>query len=38
MIVAIRTGVAPDVWLDDTRALVTAAQLLEDADRKARRR
>jgi len=38
VIVACRTGVAPVVWLEDSRALITAAELLEDADRRARRK
>jgi hypothetical protein len=38
VIVACRTGVAHDVWLEDTRALITAAQLLEESDRRARRK
>jgi hypothetical protein len=36
VIVALRSGVAPDVWLEDSRALMTAAQLLEEEDRKRR--
>ena len=39
MNVALQSGVAPDVWLDDVRALFTAAELLEEAEHemKARR-
>lgn len=33
---AIRTGVAHDAWLDDPRALLTALQLLAEADRQRR--
>jgi hypothetical protein len=33
---SIRTGVAHDVWLEDTRALVTAVELIGEADRQAR--
>lgn len=36
MALSIRTGVAPDFWLEDTRALVTAVELLNEADRKRR--
>lgn len=38
MIVACRTGVAADWWLFDTRALMTAAELLAEADRQSKRR
>jgi hypothetical protein len=34
--VAIRTGVSHEVWLADTRAMFTAAEILEEADRKRR--
>jgi hypothetical protein len=33
---AIRTGVPPDAWLEDTRALVTAVELFNEIDRKRR--
>jgi hypothetical protein len=36
--VAIHTGVAPDVWLANTRALATAVELIDEANRRARRR
>jgi hypothetical protein len=29
--VALQSGVAPGVWLDDPRALYTAAELINDA-------
>jgi hypothetical protein len=35
--VALNSGVAADVWLADVRALVTAAELLDEAQREARR-
>ena len=38
MVVALRSGVAPEVWLEDPRALFTALTLLEAADEQARRR
>jgi len=38
VIVAIRTGVSPFVWLDEPRLLFTAVELLAEADRQARRR
>lgn len=38
MVVAVRTGVSHEVWLSDTRALATAAELLEESDRQAKRR
>jgi hypothetical protein len=38
VIVAMRTGVAPAEWLDDPRALITALELLAEADADARRR
>jgi len=34
---SIRTGVGPGEWLDDTRALMTAAEIIHDADRRAER-
>ena len=36
--VALASGVAADVWLEDPRALFTAAELLEEAQREMRRR
>jgi len=36
VLLAVRTGVAPEAWLEDTRALVTAAEILAEADRKSR--
>jgi len=36
VILALRTGVAPDAWLDDPRALATAVALLREIDRKRR--
>lgn len=38
MIVAMRTGVGPAEWLDDPRALMTALELLAEADADARRK
>lgn len=39
MIIACLTGIAPHVWLDDTRALVTAERfLIERAEAQQRRR
>jgi hypothetical protein len=38
VVVAIRTGVSPAVWLEDTRALFTACEVIADADARARRR
>jgi hypothetical protein len=38
VIVALRSGVPHDVWLDDTRALMTALDVLAEADRQAARR
>jgi hypothetical protein len=35
VILAMRSGVAPDEWLADTRALVTAVELYSEADRQA---
>jgi hypothetical protein len=34
VILAVRTGVAADLWLDDTRALVTALDILAELDRR----
>jgi hypothetical protein len=34
--VALYSGVAPDEWLADTRALVTAAELIDEAQRRRR--
>jgi len=36
--VAIASGVAPDVWIDHPRALFTAAELLNEQAREAKRR
>jgi hypothetical protein len=36
--VALASGVAPGEWLDHPRALFTAAELLDEIDREARRR
>jgi hypothetical protein len=36
VIVAIRTGVPADAWLEDPRALTTALEVLAEADRKRR--
>jgi hypothetical protein len=36
VVVAIRTGVGPDVWLADTRALTTAVDILNEQDRRER--
>ena len=36
MSLAIRTGVAADAWLEDTRSLVTAVEILNELDRKRR--
>jgi len=36
VILAIRTGVAADHWIEDPRALVTAMHMLAEADRKRR--
>lgn len=33
---AIRTGVAADYWLEDTRALATAVEVFNEIDRKRR--
>ena len=30
MIVSVQTGVSPDVWLDHPRALLTAAEVLDE--------
>jgi hypothetical protein len=38
VVVACRTGVSPADWLEDPRALVTAAQALEEADKAQKRR
>jgi hypothetical protein len=38
VIVALRSGVAPEHWLDDPAALVTALELLARADADAARR
>lgn len=38
MVVAIRAGGGPDVWLAHPRALVTALEVLEEADAAARRK
>jgi hypothetical protein len=35
--VALRSGVAADVWIDDPRALFTAVELLREADEEAKR-
>lgn len=32
MIVALRSGVPADCWLDDPRALVTALEVLDEID------
>jgi hypothetical protein len=37
VIVALRSGVAAEEWLNDPRALVTALELLGEADRAAAR-
>jgi hypothetical protein len=34
VILAVRTGVPADYWLDDPRALVTALAVIADADRR----
>lgn len=38
MIVALRTGIAHEEWLADTRALFTAVEVIEEIDRAQRRR
>jgi hypothetical protein len=38
VIVALRSGVAAEVWLDDPRALLTALDLLAEVDRERARR
>lgn len=38
MALAIRTGVPPHVWYNDTRAAVTAIKILEMIDRESRKR
>jgi hypothetical protein len=35
--VALRSGVAADVWIEDPRALFTAVELLAEADREVSR-
>jgi hypothetical protein len=35
--VALRSGVAPGVWIDNPRDLYTAAELLAEADREMKR-
>lgn len=37
MIVAIRTGVATEHWLEDPRALMTALDVLAEVDRQRKR-
>ena len=37
MAVALQCGVPPDVWLDDTRALFTAVELLKEQADEAKR-
>lgn len=37
MIVALRSGIAPEAWLADTNALVTAVELYEELDRERER-
>jgi hypothetical protein len=34
VVLAIRTGVPADAWLEDTRALVTAVEILNEVDRR----
>ena len=37
MAVALRSGVAADVWIDDPRALFTAVELLHEHDEEVKR-
>lgn len=33
MVVALRSGIPAEVWIEDTHALATAVQLYDEADR-----